>query len=164
VERAKRVITITLLRWRALLGELQRRGQKHRESGAFLLGTPTRAGQTARIKHFGFYDDLDPESLNHGGVNFHAVGYSRLWQLCEQIGMEVVADVHTHPGGTVAQSWIDAQHAMLPNVGHIALILPNFGYTSAWSMKGAGIYEYLGDHHWRTCNADGAARVRLCII
>lgn len=164
MERDNRVIAIPMLRWRGMLFELQLRGQKRRESGAFLLSSSTHTGQAARVKHIAYYDDLDSDSLKRGGVDFHAAGYARLWQMCKRLGMEVVADVHTHPGAGVAQSWIDAKHPMLANPGHIAMILPHYGYTSAWTLAEAGIYEYMGNHQWRGCNTEDAAHVRLCIF
>jgi proteasome lid subunit RPN8/RPN11 len=72
-----------------------------------------------------------------------------LWKICETTGLQVVADVHTHPGPVVAQSSIDAQHPMLSDVGYVAIILPNFG-KSPDDPRRAGVYRYRGSHQWQT--------------
>ena len=165
MEQAKRVISIPLLRWRGIVSELRRRGDRVRESGAFLLSTPWKAGQAARIKHVAYYDDLDPGCLASGGVDFHAAGYQRLWALCKQLHMQVIADIHTHPGRSVGQSHIDAKHPMLPTAGHVAMIAPYFGHTSPWSLYGVGIYDYLGNHQWVDCNSPASSTiVRISIF
>jgi proteasome lid subunit RPN8/RPN11 len=127
--------------------ELRRRGEGKGESGAFLLGL--RQGLSAQVSQYVCYDDLDPQACQYGAVTFHAEGYAALWQYCREKSVEVLADLHTHPGKSVQQSSIDRRNPMLPVVGHIAAILPNYGYTPWWSLRGVGIYEYLGDLKWR---------------
>ena len=60
----------------------------------------------------------------------------------EHEGLEVVADVHTHPGG-VGQSQTDRDNPMIPEVGHVALIVPNFADRADFPGD-IGIYEYRG--------------------
>ena len=64
--------------------------------------------------------------------------------------MDLLVDVHTHPGPDVRQSSIDERHPMIPIVGHTAMIVPNFARTAWWSLKLVGVYEYLGGFKWRT--------------
>jgi proteasome lid subunit RPN8/RPN11 len=110
-----------------------------------------------------FYDDLDPTALDSGAINFHADGYSALWAHCRKNALEVLADIHTHPGTSAAQSWIDRKNPMIPVRGHVAIVLPNFARVSFWSLRHASIYEYEGDYDWRRCNIDGALTVvKLC--
>src|SRR5439155_25402816 len=86
--------------WNAGLAELHRRGAGQRESGAFLLGERVRQRgvERRRVQRFAYYDDLDPNSLDTGIVVFDGSGFGPLWQLCREARLEVVADVHTHPG------------------------------------------------------------------
>ena len=110
--------------WRRLLRELRERGNcGRRESGAFLLGTQDFG--KARIVDYLLYDDLDPNCLETGIIHFDGRFFGRLWSVCEQRALEVVADVHTHPGCS-QQSDSDRAHPMITTRGHIALILPNF--------------------------------------
>src|SRR5260370_28572993 len=94
--------------WTRAIFQLRRRSAGRRESGAFLL-CPTNS--TARkVTAFICYDDLDPDAYQSGAIAFHAVGYSKLWRFCGERGLRVLADVHTHPGRSVQQSWIDKKH------------------------------------------------------
>ena len=73
---------------------------------------------------------------------------------CRRVNMEVVADVHTHPGG-YGQSAIDKAHPMISEVGHHALIIPN--YADQLYLPGQiGIYEYRGRQGWLDHSAVGA--------
>jgi proteasome lid subunit RPN8/RPN11 len=131
--------------WRQLIGDLRARGAGRRESGAFLLATPDSRRVAAHI----CYDDLDPSALDTGIIVFHGAGYARLWQICEERQLRVVADVHTHPGDWTGQSYADATHPMVGTPGHIALIVPNFAKGNSFSLGGVGIYRYRGNHQWQ---------------
>lgn len=130
--------------WGDGLTELRRRGQGRRESGAFLLGI--RNGKLRSIYCFVFYDDLDPLCLDSGIVVFDGAGYGKLWQLCRESGLTVVADIHTHLG-LPYQSLADRNHPMVAVVGHIALIVPNLAARPVQTQE-LGIYEYKGAHNW----------------
>ena len=131
--------------WRRLLAGLRARGLGgSRESGAFLLGRTWR-GRT-RVLAFVLYDDLDPNCLETGIVRFDGRHFGRLWDLCREGGLSVVADVHTHPGSP-DQSCSDRDHPMISQAGHLALILPRF--AAAPVRRGEiGIYRYLGSKRW----------------
>ncbi len=152
-------IEMPLLLWARLVRDLGRRGQGRRESGAFLLGS--QSGTRAKIRQYVCYDDIDPNAYQGGAIMFHANGYAALWQRCKAAKLDLIADIHTHPGTNVSQSGIDQRHPMVPVVGHTAMIMPHFGRTSRWSLSGVGVYEYLGNFKWRTHGADTAPRVRL---
>jgi hypothetical protein len=154
-------IAMPILLWRRLLKELRRRGGGRRESGAFLLRA--RGADNGRITQFICYDDLDPASCP-GAITFHAEGYAALWQYCREKAVEVIADVHTHPGPHVGQSETDQKHPMVPVVGHTAMIVPNFADAAWWSLEKVGVYEYLGNFTWRSHGAGrGQRRVRLTL-
>ncbi|MGY2909207.1 Mov34/MPN/PAD-1 family protein [Bradyrhizobium sp. URHC0002] len=130
--------------WRGLVAELDRRGQRRHEAGAFLLGT-THAGRR-EVEQIVFYDELDPRAHATGVCVLHADAFAKLWAICRERGLSVVADVHTHPGAGF-QSDSDRTNPMVARKGHIALIVPDFG---RWPInpKRMGIYEYEGDHAW----------------
>lgn len=132
--------------WRRLCRRLRERGRNEtRESGAFLLGHQT--GDRARIVDFALYDDLDPASLDTGIVRFDGRHFGKLWALCEEKRLMVVADVHVHPGG-VGQSASDRAYPMIAVAGHIALILPRFARPPLPRRK-IGMYRYLGRKRWQ---------------
>ena len=155
-------VHIPLLLWRQVIAQLRRRGAGERESGAFLLGQ--RHGDIGRITTHICYDELDPGAYQSGAIAFHAVGCAALWKYCREENLQVLADVHTHPGAGVWQSPTDQQNPMLPVVGHTAIILPNFAWTPWWSLRAAGVYEYLGNFNWRTYGVSAKSRrVRLTL-
>lgn len=157
---AERKIEISRLTWLRLVGELRKRGRGRQESGAFLLGKASASDR--RVETFVCYDDLDPRALSCGVVVFHARGFSALWDLCAKGGLQVLADVHTHPTGDVRQSNIDQDHPMLPVQSHIALILPRYGRTSKWSLAGVGMHVFQGQARWKSFSYDHPdAPVRL---
>ncbi len=140
--------------WRRGLTELKRRGKGTHESGAFLLGG--REGGRRTVQRFLYYDDLDPQCLDSGIVRLDGSVLSRLWQICRETDLAVVADIHTHPGGCY-QSPTDQHNPMLAVPGHIAIIVPNLARRSVRSHE-VGVYEYLGAYQWRSYRGRDAAR------
>lgn len=152
--RAKIVVSKGL--WEQLRIELGRRGLNgRREAGAFLLSDPR--GDKRQVVRVAYYDDLDPGCLI-GNIRFRARGYSRLWAICEEEGLRVVADVHTHPGAIVAQSDTDRSYPMIARSGHIALVLPHF-CTRPVTVKEVGVHEFRGAGGWRSWFRNSAGRV-----
>jgi proteasome lid subunit RPN8/RPN11 len=125
-----------------------------RESGAFLLGEEYRGRRN--VKRFIFYDDLDPDCLGGGFIQFSSSGYGVLWRLCRETGQKVVGDIHTHPH-VPRQSQLDRDHPMIGLSGHIAIIVPDFALRQP-AAEELGVYEYLGDHRWRDFSGGAAGR------
>lgn len=82
-----------------------------------------------------------------------------VWRRCAELGLSVVADVHTHPGG-YGQSDIDQAHPMIPQSGHLALIIPNFADRD-YEPGGIGQYEFLRPTAWRDHSRSGPAFFKL---
>lgn len=134
---------IGLRLWFKLLWGLRFRGRGVRESGAFLIGS------NKRVKDVIFYDDLDPHSLDTGIIEFSGIGHLKLWDILKERKMEILADIHTHPGASTQQSYSDQTHPMVRIKGHIALIAPNYGRFPFYKMELCSAYLYLGDFQWR---------------
>jgi proteasome lid subunit RPN8/RPN11 len=131
--------------WRSGVAELRiRTNGGRRESGAFLLGR--KGTRTKRILEFIYYDDIDPTCLRNGIVELDGRRLGAVWQRCSDAGMNVVADIHVHPGGH-RQSSSDQENPMIAEVGHLALILPGFAARKT-SPGGIGIHEYRGARRW----------------
>lgn len=141
--------------WSELLDRLRERGGGVRESGAFLLGVGEGAGRA--VRRIVLYDDLDPNCLNEGYVHFDGCYYGRLWEICAQKSLSVVADVHTHPYGP-GQSHADKTHPMVSIPGHIALIVPNFAQGEITAAD-VGVYVYRGRYRWTAYRGCRAAAV-----
>lgn len=132
--------------WRKLMRELRLRGQGRRESGAFLLGYLD--GDVRVITHFVPYDDIDPRSLDRGYVHIDGSQMGKLWAICKRLSVEVVADVHTHPGD-VDQSESDRCNPMIAVIGHTAFIVPRFAHAPV-RRRDIGMYHYLGSNTWQS--------------
>lgn len=143
--------------WNRGIDELSRRACGKRESGAFLLGSAK--GRTRRIEQFLFYDDVDPNCFGHGIVEFDGSRFGIVWQKCRDAEMTVVADVHVHPGH-YGQSSTDRHNPMIPEAGHLALIIPHFAAHNRLPGK-IGIYEYLGTRQWRDHSTKGSQVLRV---
>ena len=143
----KQQIEVPRLLWLRLVGDLHARGRGSRESGAFLMGRKNAASRS--VVSYICYDDLDRNALT-GIVEFHRAGFSKLWDICREQGLQVLADVHTHPGGDVRQSSLDKANPMLPVRGHVALIVPRFGKTPKWSLSLIGVYRFEGAGQWES--------------
>jgi proteasome lid subunit RPN8/RPN11 len=74
--------------------------------------------------------------------------YGKLWKYCREERLEVIGDIHTHPGLGL-QSLTDKRNPMIGNPGHIAIIVPDFAEGEV-ELRELGIYEYLGNHRWKT--------------
>lgn len=137
---------MSLFLWARLIRQLRMRGHGRRESGAFLLAKL----ESRRVSKFICYDDLDPTALDSGIIVFHGSGFVPLWEHCKAHGMTVVADVHTHRDSWTGQSEADRTHPMIGKPGHIGLIVPHYAQQNLLSLKDVGVYEYQGNHKWRT--------------
>ena len=131
-----------------MLLKLRERGQGRQESGAFLLGREIDGVRV--IEDFILYDDVDPNALR-GIIMFDGSKMDKVWQRCEATGLQVVADVHTHPYG-YQQSHIDQANPMIPQSGHIAMIVPNFA-QQLFGPEQVGIFEYRGKGRWKDHSA-----------
>jgi len=143
--------------WNRGVDELRRRAGGHCESGAFLLGTIE--GGMRRIHKFLYYDDIDPNCFSNGIVEFDGSKFGIVWQICRDSDLTVVADVHVHPGG-YGQSSTDRHNPIIPEAGHLALILPDFA-SRARTPGAMGIYEYLGSRQWRNHSPQGTRIFRV---
>jgi hypothetical protein len=130
--------------WRTIVGELERRGRRRHESGAFLLGV--ERGERRQVTRAIYYDDLDPKAYASGVCVLRGDAFAKLWEVCRETRLTVVADVHTHPG-MAAQSPSDKANPMVARAGHIAIIVPSF---AKWPIakEQLGLYEYRGNHQW----------------
>lgn len=142
-------IRISWLRWWRLVRELRRRGGGVRESGAFLLGRKQR--EIGIVTDFVFYNDIDPNALSRGHVHLAGEALNKVWDRCAATGLEVLADVHTHPGGS-GQSESDQAYPMIAIKGHTALIIPDFARSMS-NLRGVGVYRHLGARTWISLRA-----------
>jgi hypothetical protein len=134
--------------WALVMDELHRRSEGRHEAGVFLLGRVR--GDRREVVDAVFYDELDVEAYATGVCILHAAAFAKLWSICRERRLTVVADIHTH-GPDVGQSESDRTNPMVAVAGHVAIIVPNLAAPPV-SAGAVGIYEYRGNHRWRDCS------------
>ncbi|MEQ1716894.1 MAG: hypothetical protein ABL907_13050 [Hyphomicrobium sp.] len=139
--------------WHGILAELCRRGEQRHEAGAFLLGSDVDGRRV--VSEVVYYDDLDPLAYASGVCILRGGAFAKLWSLCREKKLTVVADVHTHPSGA-GQSGSDKTNPMVARQGHIAIIVPDFAAKPVRSDR-LGIYVYRGAHTWDDYSGRNAA-------
>jgi hypothetical protein len=109
-----------------------------------------------RFATWSFFDDLDPHAYATGVCVLRGDAFAKLWALCREKKLTVVADVHTHPGAAT-QSPTDKANPMVARAGHVAIIVPKY---ASWPVPadGLGVYEYSGQHEWIDRSAGRAGR------
>lgn len=131
----------------ALIADLTKSGRGIKEAGAFLLGHANDQGR--RVSSYLMYDAVATESsLQHAYVAFSAAEMARAWEHCYATGLQVVADVHTHPMGP-GQSPSDRAHPIVSVPGHVALIVPFFAMRSPQPID-LGVHVFEGAGQWRS--------------
>lgn len=146
--------------YNSLIVDLAKSGQGIKESGAFLLGTLD--GQRRCITSYLMYDKVAPlSSSQHAYVALTAEEMARAWEHCYEVGLQVVADVHTHPFGP-AQSNSDRAHPIVSLAGPVALIVPYFAKGSP-QPRDLGVHLFDGCGRWRSMFRDQALEA-VCLI
>jgi proteasome lid subunit RPN8/RPN11 len=144
--------------YESLITDLAASGRGVKEAGAFLLGDlePSREGQRRLVRSYLMYDQVAPlSSSQHAYVAFTAEEMARAWEHCYSVGMQVVADVHTHPLGP-AQSKSDRAHPIVSIAGHVALIVPYFAMGST-RPQDLGVHVFGGQGRWASFFREEAA-------
>lgn len=142
-----RLIELSATLYRELIRDLAASGRGQKESGAFLLGTQDDG--VRKVTSYLMYDVIAPaSSREHDYVALTGEEMATAWSHCYRVGLEVVADVHTHPFGP-AQSRSDRAHPMVSIAGHVALIVPSFATGNP--MPGdLGVHVFRGSGQWES--------------
>lgn len=136
-----------------LMQDLAASGRSLKEAGAFLLGTTV--GATRKVKSYLMYDVIAPTSSSeHDYVVLTGEEMAAAWDHCYRVGLEVVADVHTHPMGP-RQSVSDRAHPMVSVAGHVALIVPWFAMREPMPAD-LGVHVFHGSSRWTSMFGEDA--------
>jgi hypothetical protein len=131
--------------WAEVLNELDRRGEKRHEAGVFLLGA--EKGGRLEVKDAIYYDELDSNAYSTGVCVLYGDAFAKLWAICRERHLTVVADAHTHRFAAI-QSREDRTNPMVARTGHVAIIVPRYAQPPVVQSE-LGIYEYSGEHTWK---------------
>lgn len=136
------------------MSDLAKRSNGAHESGAFIVGL--KIGHRREATGYLLYDDLEPGCLDSGIVHFTSKGFRQLWKTLKQSGLQVVADVHTHPDDAYF-SCTDRRNPMIPTPGHLAFVIPNYASGSP-TPQDAAFFIYKGNYQWEEFRAEAAGR------
>jgi proteasome lid subunit RPN8/RPN11 len=137
-------ISIPIKLWLKLIYGLRKRGRGEIESGGFLLSNLN----SCKVSKIVFYDQFDESVSDSGIIQFK--GAVKFYEFLAKEGLEVLADIHTHPTNNTNQSDSDRKHPMIKVKGHIAIIAPNFAKNLFTLPRECSIYEYLGGYNWKS--------------
>lgn len=145
--------------WNETWDGLRERSRGPKETGC-VWGGERRDNllRTTEVVFFDFLPGTRRGALSHV---LSKEGAAALFELLSERGLEIIADIHTHPPKMPQLSWIDEEHPIEYRVGLLALVVP--GYAEARpSLGGIGAHEYLGELRWRTWPLkEKRARLRL---
>lgn len=142
----KQPLVIPSRLWDETQRGLGERSQGRRESACIWAGQ--RSPEQCVVQEVVFLDDLPGvrgRSLQHRTPK-HAL--DQLFQILREKGLQIVADVHTHPHDWVDLSRVDQRNPIEHRIGLIAIILPDYAQR-AISLVDIGVHEYLGSYQWR---------------
>jgi proteasome lid subunit RPN8/RPN11 len=76
-------------------------------------------------------------------------------------GLELVAQVHSHPGGSVGHSNGDSRGALMPYEGFLSIIAPDYGCGPIWPLTHCGVHRFESGRFRRFTTAQVEASFRL---
>jgi proteasome lid subunit RPN8/RPN11 len=146
--------------WSSTWLGLRERGQGQRETASVWLGKKTGTIEHAHVAVF--LDDLPGTVGRRLQHRTSRTAIDMLLARARELGMVIVADIHTHPADWVDLSDTDRLHPIEYRIGLLALVLPDFA-ASRPDLQRVGVHEYVGDGEWTTFRAQEAAR-RMRIV
>jgi len=154
-----RHLTVSGSLWRSTWQGLHTRGGGERESACVWAGTRDRDVETAET--IIFLDDLPGTIGRRLQHRTSREAVAALLRLTRELGLVIVADIHTHPADWVDLSVVDQAHPIEYRIGLLALVLPDFA-SGPPELARAGVHEYLGDGRWNTLTgADAHGRIGI---
>lgn len=138
-------VRVPLRLWLDTWGGLEARGAGRREAACVWAGPTESAG---RVNEVVFLDDLGEVCSGALHHRTPTATTRALFELLRSRGLEILADVHTHPSDWVELSQVDQEHPIEYRVGLLALVIPGFAVGEP-SLDACGLHEYLGDLRWR---------------
>ena len=99
-----------------------------------------------------------------GFARFHKVSreaVTALFRYLQQKNLQLIADVHSHPGTWVGLSEIDMEHPLEFRVGFLSLVLPSYA-TPKPDIGTVGVHEYIGNMEWETLTPEAVpTRIKI---
>jgi hypothetical protein len=140
------VVEVSRKVWKDTWGGLRERSRGPTEAGCVWGGE--RLADLLRATEVLFFDALPGTRRSALSHVLSKDGAAALFESMSARGLDIIADIHTHPAGMPELSWIDEQHPIEYRVGLLALVVPGYARHRP-ALSGIGAHEYLGDLRWR---------------
>ena len=131
--------------WRQTWEGLSERSRGQIESLCIWAGRRTH--ESSEVTEVIFLDGI-------GGVEgfalFHRItreAVGEIFAILKDKGLQIIADVHTHPEEWVGLSRTDREHPLEYRIGFVSIVLPHFG-RAEHNKSGIGMHRYKGNHQW----------------
>ena len=76
-------------------------------------------------------------------------------------GLELLGQVHSHPGNSVGHSRGDDENALMPYDGFLSIVVPNYGRQGMNRLAICGVHIFEGSRFRRLSQYEVAARFRV---
>lgn len=137
--------------WESTMKGLLQRSKGVRESACIWAGV--RYETEWRVNDIIFLDDLKGTQK---GRLFHSTpreASKKAFEILRGKGLQIIADVHTHPEKWVGLSPVDMQHPIEYRTGLLAIVIPHYARYPV-TLNNLGVHEYLGSTKWRQLPLD----------
>ena len=85
-------------------------------------------------------------------------------QAARKVGLGLIAQVHSHPGGDTRHSDGDDRLILMPYEGMFSLVVANYGHGSLLPSEGAGLHQFQNGRWVRVTNVDEALTVAPAVV
>ena len=75
--------------------------------------------------------------------------------------LELLGQVHSHPGSSVGHSAGDDERALMPYEGFLSIVVPHYGRCGMTPLTGCGVHIFENGHFRRMGGTEVEARFRL---
>ncbi len=86
---------------------------------------------------------------------------ARAVSVMNDLNVQLIAQVHSHPGSIVGHSHGDTLGALMPFDGLLSIIVPNYGTSGMWPLDNCGVHEYSGGEFRRLHAIEVSRRFKL---
>lgn len=93
---------------------------------------------------------LSPEAVTtKGSYRTSALANARVVNMVSELGLQILAQIHGHPGDWVDHSSGDNDGAFMPYEGFYSLVLPRYGCYGMLPLSKCGVHRYEDGHFVR---------------
>jgi hypothetical protein len=86
----------------------------------------------------------------YGHVRCAEEDIAAVTKVAREHGLGLLAQVHTHPGGSTGHSLGDDNMVFMPFEGMLSIVVPNYGHYGLRPLDSLGVHQYQ-DGRWVLC-------------